>query len=292
MGIAFASNELTLVLFTTLAPSGAVAVGIMALVLLFGSVSPDERHRLDKWLCIPLVATMAGLVASATHLGNPANALYTFLGVGRSPLSNEVCSAVAFLGTCGVYWLCSFRLRQNLTVQRIWLAAIIVLGALFLCMVSLAYNADTIITWHTPFVPLALMANALVGGPVLAAATLRIAQWPASEGGALRLWRVLAGVSASGIAGSLVLYALHGLELAGLQNHVVSAAELVPAYWPMLLCYGVLCAAGAAASLHAGRVGCAAHARAWDALALACTFAGIFIMRFAFYMMHLTPGLA
>ena len=44
---------------------------------------------------------MVGLVASATHLGNPANALYVFLGVGRSPLSTEVFCAVVFLALGG-----------------------------------------------------------------------------------------------------------------------------------------------------------------------------------------------
>ena len=52
---------------------------------------------------------MVGLVASATHLGNPSNALYVFLGVGRSPLSTEVFFAVVFLALAGLYWLVRFR---------------------------------------------------------------------------------------------------------------------------------------------------------------------------------------
>ena len=51
---------------------------------------------------------MVGLVASATHLGNPANALYVFTGVGRCPLSTEVFAAVIFLALAGVYLLYSF----------------------------------------------------------------------------------------------------------------------------------------------------------------------------------------
>ena len=57
----------------------------------------DERKRLSGALLIPFLVTLVGLVASATHLGNPDNALYVFSRVGASPLSNEVCAAVLFL---------------------------------------------------------------------------------------------------------------------------------------------------------------------------------------------------
>lgn len=69
---------------------------------------------------------MVGLVASATHLGNPANALYVFVGVGRSPLSTEVFCAVVFLALAGVYWLYSFAERPRRGLQRGWMAALIV----------------------------------------------------------------------------------------------------------------------------------------------------------------------
>ena len=89
-GFAFAVNEISLVLFTTLAPSGALAFVLMAIPLFKGGIDDDARGRLSKLLCIPLVVTMVGLVASATHLGNPDNALYVIAGIGRSPLSTEV----------------------------------------------------------------------------------------------------------------------------------------------------------------------------------------------------------
>lgn len=92
-GFDTAFGEVTLVLFTTLAPSGAVALAIVAAVLLFAKLGDDVRARINKFMCIPLVVTMVGLIASATHLGNPANALYVFMHVGSSPLSNEVSSA-------------------------------------------------------------------------------------------------------------------------------------------------------------------------------------------------------
>ena len=104
-GFETALGEITLVLFTTLAPSGVLGFSIMAGALAFGRFDRDVRSRINQFLCIPLMISMVGLIASATHLGNPANALYVFMGVGRSPLSTEVFCAVIFLFLAGVYWL-------------------------------------------------------------------------------------------------------------------------------------------------------------------------------------------
>ncbi len=89
-GFETALGEITLVLFTTLAPTGALAVLIMGLPIIVGKATEHEIARINKYLCIPLIVSMVGLIASATHLGNPANALYVFSSLGTSPLSNEV----------------------------------------------------------------------------------------------------------------------------------------------------------------------------------------------------------
>ena len=104
-GFSIAFSEITLVLFTTLAPSGSVAYLLMGLPVLAGRATGEAAQRLNHFSCVPLGITMVGLIASATHLGNPANALYVFTGVGRSPLSTEVFFAVVFLMLAGVYWL-------------------------------------------------------------------------------------------------------------------------------------------------------------------------------------------
>lgn len=63
---------------------------MLALAVAFGHLDEKGRARLAHATVIPLLVSMVGLVASATHLGTPANALYVLTGVGRSPLSNEV----------------------------------------------------------------------------------------------------------------------------------------------------------------------------------------------------------
>lgn len=177
MGLENALSEITLVLFTSLAPSGAVAIAIVAAVLAFARLGDGVCAKMNVFLCVPLIVTMVGLVASATHLGNPANALYVFMGVGRSPLSNEVFSAVMFLGLTGVYWLYSFSLRPNRALQRMWLCAIAVFAAAFVFSVGQAYSAETVITWDTAYGPAGIVCTALLGGPLLAVVTLRLAGW-------------------------------------------------------------------------------------------------------------------
>ena len=176
-GFATAFSEITLVLFTTLAPSGAVAYALMSLPIIRGRLSDDAHRRIDKALCIPLIVSLVGLVASATHLGNPANALYVFMGVGRSPLSNEVFSAVIFLAFSGVYWLYSFAVKPRRLLQRLLAVGACVSAIACITAIAFAYSADTIITWNTPFSPLSLWVNALLGGPVLAIVGLRAARW-------------------------------------------------------------------------------------------------------------------
>lgn len=245
---------------------------------------------------------MVGLVASATHLGNPANALYVFLHVGSSPLSNEVVSAVGLLACSDLYWLYSFSVKPLVWLQRLLLAMIAATGIVFVAMVSLAYSVDTIVTWSLPMVPISLWLNALVGGPLLAAITLYAAQWRALVG---RFGLLLMTVPLIALAANMVVYIVQGRLLSGVANSVVAATDLVPHYHAMLLAFALMCFAGcvlAAFTMHAVSREAVAHGggelafskRVLVRLLVSCllVFAGVFIMRFAFYMMHLTVGLA
>lgn len=185
VGFANAWDEITLVLFTTLAPSGVAALIIMALVFVVRGPALDTALRvaIDRFLWVPILVTMVGLVASATHLGNPANALYVLAGVGRSPLSNEVASGVVFLGSAGVYWLTAFSADGGRPrLRRAALVAICALGVVFVTAIAFAYDAETIESWHLPVVPLSLWANALLGGPLLALVGLAAAGYRSRDG--------------------------------------------------------------------------------------------------------------
>ena len=286
-GFDTALGEITLVLFTTLAPSGVVAFICMALPVLARGTSDEMRQRLNVFLGLPLVVAMVGLVASATHLGNPANALYVFIGVGRSPLSTEVFFAVVFLALAGLYWLYGFVEHPKPRLQRVWLVLAMLAGAVFVVAVAFAYAADTIVSWYTVYVPANLVLNALAGGPILAIAGLRIAGYEPVEG---RMGRVLVLVAALALAVNVVTFGLQNADLGSIENSYLTAAQLVPSYGLMIAVFGVLGLAGIGIDLAAlrGRARLTV-VRATGAAAL--MLAGIFVMRFAFYMMHMTVGL-
>ncbi|MEG1517025.1 MAG: DmsC/YnfH family molybdoenzyme membrane anchor subunit [Raoultibacter sp.] len=287
-GLETALGEITLVLFTTLAPSGTVAFIIMSLVLLCAPLDEAARRRINQFLCIPLVVTLVGLVASATHLGNPANALYVLLGVGRSPLSNEVFAAVFFLGLAGTYWLISFSEAPRVRFQKGWLIPTVLAGLVLVSAIAFAYAADTIISWNTVYVPLSLWLNALVGGPILALASLRIAHFEEAQGVRGRILCLIAVVA---LLANIIGYVLQNATLASTVNSFASAADMVPYYPAMIAGFGVLAAAGI---VLAARPCSSAKKRyfSFDAIACVLVFAGIFIMRFGFYMMYLTAGIS
>lgn len=292
-GLSTAFGEITLVLFTTLAPSGVVAFILAGLPVLAGRVREDTRVVIDRLMYVPVAVTLVGLVASTTHLGNPANALYVLAGVGRSPLSNEVFLGVVFLGLAGVYWLTAFSEHSRVGLRRAGLAVTSVAGVGFVLAIAFAYDADTIITWSTPYVPLLLWLNALAGGSLLALVTLCAAGFPVERG---RFGRALMCVAAVAVLAGVVVYALQGASLAGVENHMTTARHQVPGYFVMLAAHTVLMAAAVglgAFTLRWGSAGQRSRRQMVVRLAVACAIAlaGIFIMRFAFYMMHLTVGL-
>ena len=62
-----ALSEITLVLFTTIAPAGIMGCLVMAA---FGLLADEQdAARASRFLVIPLVLVVSGLIASATHLG-------------------------------------------------------------------------------------------------------------------------------------------------------------------------------------------------------------------------------
>lgn len=326
-GFSLAFGEITLVLFTTLAPSGAVAYLIMGLPVLVGRAQDEVARRLNQWSCLPLVVTMVGLIASATHLGNPSNALYVFTGVGRSPLSTEVFAAVIFLALAGVFWLYSFAERPHVGLQRGLLAAIDVAIVAFVVAVAFAYNVDTILTWSLPLVSVSLLLNALFGGPLLALVGFAVASrglstTPAAEPsivhaepegtskvhaepeGASKVGsaaahvfpsrcgaRVLLALATAACAANVAVYAVLGFQLQCIENELVSAADLVVGYPVYLAAFALLAVCALVLAWRAEAQG--ARRRSLPHLAAASTlaFTALFLMRFTFYMSHLTIGL-
>lgn len=278
-------SEIGLVLFTTLAPAGALAFCLVAFNVLQSGQNREELCRASHILIIPLSFAVVGLIASATQLGTPANALNVFNNLGSSPLSNEVLCSVCFLLLAGVYWLVTFYDAVPLSVLRLWLVAAIAAAVFMIGGISLAYGVYTIPLWNSPLVPMGLVLSALVGATVLAACTLR------SEGvGCARLMRkVLFAVCLVAIAAETVVCIVQYCSLDGYANAVVAARDLVPAY-PLLI--AVFALAGATGVVGAARY--CAQDSPWSRLkmfiCMGAVFVGVFFIRLVFYGLHMTVG--
>lgn len=284
-----AIGEVTLVLFTTIGPAGTVAYLIMAFTVVFKvPFGSEARYRVRKFLIIPLVVTITGLVASATHLGNPSNALYVLSRVGSSPLSNEVTAAVVFLAFASVFWALTFALRRSEACDRAMFALLAVSGLAFLLFVSLAYDVETIVTWHLPQFVVSQWGCALASGPALAFVGFAAARYSSTG---LRLERALLVVSVIGGLLAVLCFASAWAQLQGMRNSVVSAASLVPFYPYALMAFAACVTGGIAIE--------AVSLRRWNSVSLPCALVaslllclGVFLMRFGFYMLHMTAGIA
>ena len=307
-----------------------MAYVLMNLPVLLGHASERDCRRLNRFSCLPLAITMVGLIASATHLGNPANALYVFTGVGRSPLSTEVFCAVIFLALAGIYWLYSFAVTPRRRLQRTLLVVTDLSALLFIAATAYAYNVSTIPTWSLPLVPASLLLNALMGGPVVAlfcfaaASHTRSASSAKSSGKAQMSadpakqidvpeseqtpkqpnrfpdksalayeprTKLLLCISAVALGLNVVAYALIGTQLSSIGNELTTATELVPTFPLFVAAFVLLAAAGIIISWRFGKGTKKTSPFACQGIAAALVLAAIFLMRFSFYMSHLTIGL-
>jgi anaerobic dimethyl sulfoxide reductase subunit C (anchor subunit) len=284
----FALEEIALVLFTTIAPVGACSCIILALILIFSRTESAEYLRLSKRMIVPITIATLGFVASATHLGTPENALYAFTGVGRSPLSNEIFFAVVFLALGGSFWLVSysrqFQQPRLHIAHRLWCAAIVLTGSIFIAFAAFAYHVDTIITWKNSYVPINLIVGAVTGGSLLTILTLKIAGWPSLK----RMSTLLCLIAVVALAANGVVLFLQNLELPMATNLYGTAVDLVPRYSLAIGVYLILGSASIALTFWVTR----REASVSVLLGLLLLFfIGLFPVRFSFYMMHMIVGL-
>lgn len=299
-GLDFALNDIGLAIFTTLAPVATVAYIVLALVALFGRLSPRERRCLESWLILPLAIATIGLIASATHLGTPSNALYVFTNVGQSPLSTEVFCAVVFLGTACSYWLACIYFAHMRVVRVVWLLASLGTALAFLWGTTQAYGFSTVITWDTVFVRLNLPLTGIAGSAPLALLVLTTC----GQAHRRRLAYALVALSAVATLLASISMGAQCLELQDLRNAYGTASSLVPLYPAAIVAFVLLSLGACALALVSLRAywganetpsfeeDSPAERRAGRRLVVACLLAyiGVFGVRFAFYCFHMTAG--
>ena len=109
---------------------------------------------------------------------------------------------------------------------------------------------------------------------------------------------ILGGVAALALVMGIIVMGLGNADLAGMRNSLAAATDLLPSYPAAILGGGLLSAAGIALAVLSVRTGADAQRkvdirRSLIKQVIACLliFSGVFIIRFAFYMLHMTVGL-
>ena len=304
-GLDFALNDISLAVFTTLAPGATMAYVALACTLLFGRLDNRAHSCLESWLIMPLALATLGLVASTTHLGTPGNALYVFRNVGSSPLATEVLCTVLFLGTACSYWLGCIYIKDHRTLRNLWLAISIITAFLFIAGTTLAYSMPTVVTWDTT---LARTIQPLIALCCMSPLALLVytCSGCVGKGGAQK---ILVTISLLATAASCILMFAQNAELSVQRNAFGTAAALVPLYPAAIILFGICLVTANLGALRITRSLVRATAdtmqsrdvyegftptekRAILKLSALClvAYTGTFAVRFCFYCFHMTSG--
>ena len=279
--------ELPLALFTTLAPIGAGAFIALAVAFFTTKFSDEQRKKIDRMTTIPVVVLVAGFICAFFHLASPMHAFGVFAGLGASPLSNELFAGVVFAVLAIVYWIVALAGKLGEGARKGFAAVVAVMAIVFACFTGAAYMMETIASWNTPMVPVAVLGFSLLGGVSLGVLVLALsgALEDAAKGGFKMAASVVLVVGlVLGVAGLLVQV----MSVSGMGNALVDGADLVAAASaPMWI--GVICMVVAAAAAFMALRNTKSTALAAAAPVLAVV--GVFAARLAFYAVQLSVGL-
>ena len=279
--------ELPLALFTTLAPIGAGAFIALAVAFFTTKFSDEQLKKIDRMTTIPVVVLVAGFICAFFHLASPMHAFGVFAGLGASPLSNELLASVVFAVLAIVYWIVALAGKLGEGARKGFSAVVAVMAVVFACFTGAAYMMETIVSWNTPMVPVAVLGFSLLGGVSLGVLVLALsgALEDAAKGGFKMAAPVVLVVGlVLGVAGLLVQV----MSVSGMGNALVDGADLVAAASaPMWI--GVVCMVVAAAAAFMALRNSKSTALAAAAPVLAIV--GVFAARLAFYAVQLSVGL-
>ena len=279
--------ELPLALFTTLAPIGAGAFIALAVAFFTTKFSDEQLKKIDRMTTIPVVVLVAGFICAFFHLASPMHAFGVFAGLGASPLSNELLAGVVFAVLAIVYWIVALAGKLGEGARKGFAAVVAVMAIVFACFTGAAYMMETIASWNTPMVPVAVLGFSLLGGVSLGVLVLALsgALEDAAKGGfKMAALAVLVVGLVLGVVGLLVQV----MSVSGMGNALVDGADLVAAASaPMWI--GVVCMVVAAAAAFMALRNSKSTALAAAAPVLAIV--GVFAARLAFYAVQLSVGL-
>lgn len=277
-------HEWPLMVFTVL---GQCVVGgfiVLALALL-GKRSQEEVRRIHLSMFFLWALMAIAFIASVLHLGSPLRAFNSLNRLGASPLSNEIGSGSLFFALGGIYWLLAVLNKMPQALGKVWLVITMLAGVGFVYAMCRVYEIDTVPTWNNSYTALNFGLTVLIGGPLLGALLLRMAN---IQGCALRL---LPMISVVALVVSIASVMMQSASLSSINSSVQAASALIPQYGALSVWRLVLVVLGLGCWI------CPLILRKRPALVslilgFVLVFAGELIGRAIFYGLHMTVGMA
>ncbi|ATF93435.1 dimethyl sulfoxide reductase anchor subunit family protein [Cedecea neteri] len=278
-------HEWPLMVFTVLGQCVAGGFMVMALALLYGVNDRATRRRAELMMVVLWILMGVGFIASILHLGSPLRAFNSLNRLGSSALSNEIASGSVFFAVGGFWWLLTVLGKMPQALSKVWAVVTMILGVVFVWMMSRVYLIDTVPTWFSLWTPMNFFLTMFIGGPLLGYLLLRAA--------GVNGWgmRILPVITLLALVVSMIVVLMQGMELATLHSSIQQASALVPEYgslmaWRMvLLVLALVC--WIAPQLKGYRPGVGLLT-----LAMVLVIAGELIGRGVFYGLHMTVGMA
>ena len=276
-------SEAALAVFTTLAPMGACAFIVLCAACFKGAFEGAAGKALDKAAFLPLAVVAVGFIGAFFHLANPLNAFFVFMGVGSSPLSNEVTVGVVFFVLAAVYCILAVAGKLSAGARKGLLAAASVVAVVFAVFCGLAYTMYTIPTWNTPASVVQMLGYGLLGGGVLGLLTLALADAEIARENAM----AGAALSIAGLVIGVAGFAWQIMAAQSASNIWGVAADQVPAIWGL---FGALAVCGIIGAAVAGTFR-KKPVPAALAAAVVIVAVGIFFARIGFYGLYMSVAL-
>ncbi|MCT4705647.1 dimethyl sulfoxide reductase anchor subunit [Enterobacteriaceae bacterium H11S18] len=277
-------HEWPLVLFTVLGQCVVGGVIVMGMAWMSASNNSELQNKIVRSMFFLWVIMGVAFVASIMHLGSPLRAFNSLNRIGHSALSNEIASGSVFFAVGGFWWLVAVMKKMPAALGKVWLVVAMLLGLVFVWMMTRVYQIDTVPTWYTGYTTLSFFMTIVLGGPLLGAMLLRLVNYPLA-GTKLATLSVLALLVTVGVI------VLQGFSLSGISSSIQQASALLPDYAKLQVWRIVLLALG---------LGCwicpLARRLPPSTVTLLAGFvlvvAGELIGRGLFYGLHMTVGMA
>lgn len=160
-------HEFPLVAFTVLAQMSVGAFVVLGLVQLIGRAKVGTA-AIDKLSDPALYAIgpimVLGLIASIFHLGNPANAANSILGIGHSWLSREIFFGSAFAVMGAVFAFAQWKKIGSAGLRQAFALVTGLVGLGLVWSMSMVYLLPTVPAWDSVATPLRFFVTTLLLG--------------------------------------------------------------------------------------------------------------------------------